>query len=242
MARSASALAPACTPSARLARRLQVGLEADALALERAHEGRCERRGTPLDQRLHALDGRGVDEGVERVRAETGLELALELLPQSGLDVGAQLGDRLELRDGARELVVGGGQHLLLDLLDRHVDGALPAVGQLELDGLRLALAPSRAAPPRARRRAGRCRARPCSRGGWPAACPAPWRRGRARPCRRRRPDVRSRARALRRCRGAARARPRRARPAPRARARAPRASSSRRASASARPEPWPGR
>ena len=60
-------------------------------------------------------------------------------LAQARLDVGAQLGERVELARGARQLVVERRQHLLLDLLHRDRDGLLRAVRELELDLLRLA-------------------------------------------------------------------------------------------------------
>ena len=44
--------------------------------------------------------------------------------PDPPLDVRAQLGERVELAGRARELVVGLRQHLLVDVLDRHVDRA----------------------------------------------------------------------------------------------------------------------
>ena len=64
------------------------------------------------------------DERVDGVRAEGVLDLGLELLAETALDVGAQLGQRVELARRARELVVELGQHLLLDLLDRDLDRA----------------------------------------------------------------------------------------------------------------------
>ena len=95
--------------------------------------------GARLDERPGRADLRRGHERVDRVRAEGVLDLGLELLPQPALDVGAQLGDRVELAGGARELVVELGQHLPLDLLDRDLDRRGRVVGELVGDGLRLA-------------------------------------------------------------------------------------------------------
>ncbi len=67
----------------------------------------------------------------ERGGAELALDRAFELLAQPPLDVLAQLGERVELADGARELVVELGQLLLLDLLDGRLERLAVAVGDL---------------------------------------------------------------------------------------------------------------
>ena len=74
--------------------------------LERAREARSAARACAprrAGRRLHV--GR-LDERVGDGGAEGGLDLGLELLAQPRLDVGAQLGERVELGRGLRELVV----------------------------------------------------------------------------------------------------------------------------------------
>ena len=123
----------------RLARELEVGLGADPAALERAAEAVQELARARLDERAADLDVRGLDERVDRGGAELRLGLLLEHVVHPLLEVGAQLGERVELARGARQLVVERRQHLLLDLLDldRRLGGR--AVDGLELDLLRLA-------------------------------------------------------------------------------------------------------
>ncbi len=58
---------------------------------------------------------------------------------RSALDLGAELGDRVELAGGARELVVQVGQQLPPDLLDRDLGRGGRVVGELVGDALRLA-------------------------------------------------------------------------------------------------------
>ena len=151
---------------------------------------------------------------------------------EARLDLGAQLGERVELARGTRELVVELGQHLLLDLLDGHADRLLRVVRELELDLLRLARVEpdARPAPPRRRRRRGRARRR--SR----AASRRPARSGRRSPCRPGRPAALRPGRARRPSSAARRAPAARAPPGPRARSRRPRASSSPAAPASSAP------
>src|SRR5205814_1415770 len=60
-------------------------------------------------------------------------------LPQGPMYVAAQLVIGVELACGAGELVVGGRQDLLLDLLDRELRRPRGAVGQCVLDGPRVA-------------------------------------------------------------------------------------------------------
>ena len=76
-------------------------------------------RGARLDERARRLDVRRLDERVGGGGAELRLDLVLDLLAEALLDVGAQLGERVELARGARQLVVERRQHLLLELLER---------------------------------------------------------------------------------------------------------------------------
>ena len=71
------------------------------------------------------------DEDVDGGGAERGVDLVLELRAETALDVGAQLGDRVEFARRLRQVVVDRRQHLLLQLLQRHRDGAARLVGQL---------------------------------------------------------------------------------------------------------------
>ena len=64
-----------------------------------------------------------------------------ELLAQIVLEVGAQLFERVELADLAREVVVERRQHLLVDLLHLRLDRARLAFGDRNLDGRALARA-----------------------------------------------------------------------------------------------------
>ena len=59
-----------------------------------------------LDERPGRVDVRRGDERVGDVGAELALDLVLDLAAEPRLDVAAQLGQRLELARGARELVV----------------------------------------------------------------------------------------------------------------------------------------
>jgi hypothetical protein len=81
---------------------------------------------------------RGVHERVGDRGPEGGLDLELELRADARLDVGAQRLERVELRRGARELVVDGREHLLLQLLDGDVDRLARVVGELDLDRARV--------------------------------------------------------------------------------------------------------
>ncbi len=73
-----------------------------------------------------------VDESVEGVLPETGVEL-LSSCSRSRASMSARSSAIVSNSElGARELVVGGRQDLLLDLLDRDVDAPLLAVGELE--------------------------------------------------------------------------------------------------------------
>ena len=85
------------------------------------------------------LDVGGHHEGIDGGGAEVRLHLFRDLLAEALLDVGAQLGERVELARGARQLVVERRQHLLLQLLERHLDLRLRPVGELVLDVGRLA-------------------------------------------------------------------------------------------------------
>ena len=77
----------------------------------------------------------------------------------------AQLGERVELAGGARELVVERRQHLLLDLLDRHLDrSSSPRRASSNVSSPSSRRPSSRRAPARPPRRAGRRRARRRSR------------------------------------------------------------------------------
>src|SRR5581483_10693881 len=123
----------------RLVREREVGLGRDPASLERAHQAGEELRGPGLDERSRRLDVRGDDERVRRGGPELRLDLLLDLLAQRRLDVGAQLGKRIELARGARQLVVDRRQDLLLQLLERDLDSGLLSVRELVLDALRLA-------------------------------------------------------------------------------------------------------
>ena len=93
-----------------------------------------------VDERSRHADVRRLDEAVERRAAKGLVGIRFELLAQPLFDVGTELVDRVELGGGARELVVERRQHLLLDLLHRHLHrrpGFL--AGTVELDVLRLA-------------------------------------------------------------------------------------------------------
>ena len=97
----------------------------------------CPRR----DERVGDLDVRGFDELVDGTGAEVGVELGLDRLAQALLDLGAQLGERLELARGTRQLVVERRQHRLLDLLERRLGRFLLAFRGRVRDRLRLARA-----------------------------------------------------------------------------------------------------
>ena len=114
-------------------------LERDAARLDLAGEAGQQLTCARLDERPGGLHLGGGDERVGRVGAEPRLDLVLDLLTQARLDVRLQLGERLELRRGAGEVVVERRQHLLLDLLDRGGEGLRRPVGELERHLLRLA-------------------------------------------------------------------------------------------------------
>ncbi len=119
---------------------LEIRLGGNPTLLERAHEAGQELTGARLDERPGRIHVRCPHERVDRVGAEGILDLHLQLLAEPRLDVGAQVGQRVELARRARELVVELGQHLLLDLLDRDLDRSRGPVRQLVADLLRLAL------------------------------------------------------------------------------------------------------
>ena len=104
--RGASSPSRATSSSGALARHREVGLERDAARLDLAREPAQQLARARLDERPGRVDVRGGDERVDDVGAELRLDLLLDLLAQARLDVGAQLGERLELGGGARELVV----------------------------------------------------------------------------------------------------------------------------------------
>src|SRR5207253_8765118 len=85
---------------------LEVRVERDAALLERERKALEERACPRFDERSRGLDLRGGREGAQDLLPERGLHLELELGPEPRLDVGAQLGDRLELARRAGELVV----------------------------------------------------------------------------------------------------------------------------------------
>src|SRR5207247_9270568 len=91
--------------------------------LQGAPEGRGQRGGARLDGRRGGSHVRLDDEPVDGGGAERAIALAVELPPEPALDVGAQLGEAVELAGSAREVVVERRQYLLLELLHRHVDG-----------------------------------------------------------------------------------------------------------------------
>ena len=125
----------------------QVGLGVEAAALERPEHPVQELGGPRLDERVGDLDVRGLDELVDGAGAEVGVELGLDRLAQALLDLGAQLGERLELARGTRQLVVERRQHRLLDLLERRLGRLLLALRRRVRDRLRLARAhPAQAA------------------------------------------------------------------------------------------------
>ena len=91
---------------------------------------------TSGQRRLHLG---GLHQLVDGGDPERRVDLGVELLAQRRLDARAQLGERVELARGARELVVELGQHLLLHLAHGHLDGRARPVGQRDRDLLRLA-------------------------------------------------------------------------------------------------------
>src|SRR5919199_2510638 len=96
---------------------LEVVVERDAAALQREREPLEERPRPRLDERPRGLHLRRGDERAHDLLPERGLALQLEVLAQAGLDLLAQLGQRLELARRAREVVVERRGHLLLFLL-----------------------------------------------------------------------------------------------------------------------------
>src|SRR5579885_1648980 len=106
----------------------------DPAALERAHEPGEELLRAHLDREPLGVDVRGPHERVERELPELQLGRPLALLADARLDVAAELGERLELGDGLREVVVRGRQHLLVQLLQRHRPGLAGAVRELPGD------------------------------------------------------------------------------------------------------------
>src|SRR5258708_5227103 len=68
------------------------------------------------------LEAGGLDQAVHGGGTEDALDLVLDLLPESALDVGAQLLEGVELARRSREVVVDRRQHLLLQLFDGHLD------------------------------------------------------------------------------------------------------------------------
>src|SRR5918995_4745380 len=121
-----------------LAGHRQIGLGRNAPLRERADERHPELGRPALDERLHSLYVRGGHQPIDSGLAELDLELAGELLVQARLDVATELGQGLELARGARKLVVEWRKHLLLDLLDRHLNRARPILVEGDLDRLRL--------------------------------------------------------------------------------------------------------
>ena len=122
----------------RLAGHGEERLERDAARLDLTGEATQQLARARLDERPRCVDLRSGDERVGCVGPELGLDLVLDLLAQARLDVGAQLGERLELARGAREIVVERRQHLLLDLLHRRREGLGLPVRELERQLLRL--------------------------------------------------------------------------------------------------------
>jgi len=117
----------------------EVGLGRDPAALERADEPCQELGGARVDEWAGRLDVRGFDQRVGGGGPELRLDLLLDLLADALLEVAAQLGERVELARGARQLVVERRQHPLLQLVTRHLDLRGRAVDELLLDLLRLA-------------------------------------------------------------------------------------------------------
>ena len=78
------------------------------------------------------------DERVDGGRPEGGVDLLVDRGADPPLDVGAQLGQRVELARGARQLVVDLRQHLLVHVLDRDRHRGAGLVGELVVDLLRL--------------------------------------------------------------------------------------------------------
>ena len=73
-----------------------------------------------LDERACPLHVRRAHELVDRGGPERSVDLLVDRGADPALDVRAQLGERVELARRAGELVVDLGQHLLVDVLDRH--------------------------------------------------------------------------------------------------------------------------
>ena len=122
----------------RLPGDLEVRGGLDPAPAERADEAVEQLTRPRLDERAGALDVRGGDERVDGGRPEGGVDLLLDRGADAPLDVGPQLGERVELAGGARELVVELRQHLLVDVLDRDRDRGAGLVGELVVDLLRL--------------------------------------------------------------------------------------------------------
>src|SRR5215218_2635557 len=101
----------------RLLRHGEVGVDRDAAALERLEEPGQESAGSRVDELRRYLDLRGLDERIGDVRPELRVRLLLELRAQPGLDVLAQVGERLELAGRAGEVVIERRQDALLQLL-----------------------------------------------------------------------------------------------------------------------------
>src|ERR671933_2665318 len=90
----------------RLTGHREVRLGRDPALLERAENPPPKIRGSPVDERVGALDLRDLDERVDRVLAELDVELGGELLAELRLELGAKIRQRLELARRTGELVV----------------------------------------------------------------------------------------------------------------------------------------
>src|SRR5262249_57266793 len=106
----------------------------DCAALERSGQPAEELAGPRGDEWSGRLDVRSLDERIGGGRAELGLDLLLDLLAESALEIGAQAGERVELARRLCQLVVERRQNLLLQLLEHDLDLRRLSAGQLVLD------------------------------------------------------------------------------------------------------------
>ena len=117
----------------------EVGIRGDAPPFERLDETGEKLARPDLDERAGRLDVRSLHERVGGGGAELRLPLLGDLLADPLLEVGAQLGQGVELAGGARQVVVDRREDLLLHVLERDLDGCRLSVGELDAHLLGLA-------------------------------------------------------------------------------------------------------